>query len=244
MAPKPSSRFVDDTPKGFVGLAIVGHGRETKQGESVLDLGAGVEADVANEAVWDFCAHQGFLEGAREEVVAERTAIPPNGRPPFSSDQRVGETRRFGVSVAKAHELDRSPCPFRVNSVLPRRALSSAMIALAASRMWPVERNSLRGESRPRPESRGGIGGYSRHRRRASHRSTVIVADDEHTSGVGRQRLQPCVLGEIDVLILVGVDPVELACPSRAIVRVVDKSQGRPEEEVAEVSRVGLPRRV
>ena len=68
----------------------------------------------------------------------------------------------------------------------------------------------------------------------------VIVADDEHTSGVGRQRLQPCVLCEIDVLIFVGVDPVELAGPGRAIVGVVDQSQRRPEEEIAEVSRVGL----
>ena len=41
----------------------------------------------------------------------------------------------------------------------------------------------------------------------------VVVADDEHASGVGRERLQPCVLCEIDVLILVGVDPVELAGP-------------------------------
>ena len=68
----------------------------------------------------------------------------------------------------------------------------------------------------------------------------VVVADDEHASGVGRERLQPCVLCEIDVLILVGVDPVELACPSRAIVGVVDQSQRRPEEEIAEVGRVGL----
>ena len=68
----------------------------------------------------------------------------------------------------------------------------------------------------------------------------VVVADDEHASSVGRQRLQPCVLCEIDVLILVGVDPVELACPARAIVGVVDQSQRRPEEEIAEVGRVGL----
>ena len=61
---EPASRFVDDAPKGLVGLAIVGHGREAKQGESVLDLGAGVEADIADEAVRDFRAHQGFLEGA------------------------------------------------------------------------------------------------------------------------------------------------------------------------------------
>jgi hypothetical protein len=69
----------------------------------------------------------------------------------------------------------------------------------------------------------------------------VIVADDEHASGVGRQRLQPSVLGEIDVLIFVGVDPIELGGPARAIVGVVDESQRRPEEEVAEVGRVGLP---
>src|SRR5271168_797693 len=59
-----TSWFVDDAPKGLVGLAIVGHGREAKQGESVLNLGAGVEADIADEAVRDFRAHQGFLEGA------------------------------------------------------------------------------------------------------------------------------------------------------------------------------------
>ena len=69
----------------------------------------------------------------------------------------------------------------------------------------------------------------------------VIVADDEHASRMGRQRLQPSVLREIDVLILVGVDPIELACPSRAIVGVVDQSERRPEEEVAEIGRVGLP---
>ena len=68
----------------------------------------------------------------------------------------------------------------------------------------------------------------------------VVVADNEHASGVGRQRFQPCVLCEIDVLILVGVDPIELAGPPRAIVGVVDQSQRRPEEEVAEVGRVGL----
>ena len=110
---EPASRFVDDAPKGLVGLAIVGHGREAKQGESVLDLGAGVEADIADEAVRDFRAHQGFLEGAREEVVAvEDGHLRPTGALPFSGDQRVGETRRLGVSVAKAHELDRSPLPF------------------------------------------------------------------------------------------------------------------------------------
>src|SRR5580693_5621459 len=94
---EPASRFVDDAPKGLVGLAIIGHGREAKQGESVLDLGAGVEADIADEAVRDFCAHQGFLEGAREEVVAvEDCHLRPTGALPFSSDQRVGETRRLG----------------------------------------------------------------------------------------------------------------------------------------------------
>ena len=61
---EPTSRFVDDAPKGLVGLAIVGHGREAKQGESVLDLRAGVEADIADEAIRDCRAHQGFLEGA------------------------------------------------------------------------------------------------------------------------------------------------------------------------------------
>jgi hypothetical protein len=68
----------------------------------------------------------------------------------------------------------------------------------------------------------------------------VVVADNEHTSSVGRERLQPCVQCEIDVLILVGVDPVEPAGPAHAIVGVVDQSQRRPEEEIAEVGRVGL----
>jgi hypothetical protein len=106
-------RFVDDAPKSLVRLAIVGDGREAKQGESVLDLGADVEADIADEAVRDFRAHQGFLEGAREEVVAvEDGHLRPTGAFPFSGDQRVGETGRLGVSVAKAHELDRSALPF------------------------------------------------------------------------------------------------------------------------------------
>src|SRR5580693_4596017 len=81
---EPAPRFVDDAPKGLVGLAIVGHGREAKQGESVLDLGAGIEADVADEAVRDFRAHQGFLERSREEVVAvEDGQLRPTGAFPL-----------------------------------------------------------------------------------------------------------------------------------------------------------------
>src|SRR6202044_2603380 len=57
-----ASQFVEDAPKSLVGLKIVGTGRAAKQGESVVDLGAGGDADIPDKAVRDFPPHQGFLE--------------------------------------------------------------------------------------------------------------------------------------------------------------------------------------
>ena len=81
--------------------------------QSVLDLGAGVEADIADEAVGNSAPHQGLLEAAREEVVAiEDGHLRPTGALALAGQQRLGEACRFRVSVTKAHELDGSPLPF------------------------------------------------------------------------------------------------------------------------------------
>ena len=69
----------------------------------------------------------------------------------------------------------------------------------------------------------------------------VVVADDEHATPMRSERLQPGVLGEIDVLVFVRMDPVEFARPSRAVVGVIDQGEGRPEKKIAEVGRVGFP---
>jgi hypothetical protein len=45
-------------------------------------------------------------------------------------------------------------------------------------------------------------------------------------------------LREIDVLIFVGVDPIELSGPAGAIVGVMVEGEGRPEEKIAEVGGV------
>src|SRR5208282_3036408 len=127
----------------------------------------------------------------------------------------------------------RAPCPSRVKSVFPRRALSSAMIALAAARIWPVERKlpdvdgvrkvalelSYVCDIRPAP---------------AVDR-LVVVAHGEEPLAMQGEHLEPSVLGKIDVLVFVGMNPIELSGPLRPVIGVMEERERGPEEKIAEV---------
>lgn len=57
---------------------------------------------------------------------------------------------------------------------------------------------------------------------------------------VEREGFEPAVLGEVDVLIFVGVHPIEFRGPAVAIFFVAEHGEGRPEQEIAEIGGVRL----
>ena len=134
-------RLVDDAAQGLVRLPIVGEGRETKIGERNLDLGAGVEADVADDLLRDLGAHQRPFEGPRERVRAiEDRHVGPGGAFGASGVKRAREARGLALAVPKGSMGIGWPTPRLLKRVLRRRFLSPAITALAAARMCPVER--------------------------------------------------------------------------------------------------------
>ncbi len=69
----------------------------------------------------------------------------------------------------------------------------------------------------------------------------VIVANGKDPLAMRGKHLEPAVLREIDVLVFVGMNPIELAGPSRPVIDVMDERERRPEEKIAKVGGVGFP---
>ena len=235
--------FVDDAAKSFVRLPIVGHGREAQQRQRVLDLGAGVEADVPDEAVGNPRPHQGLLEAAGEEVVAiENRHLGPTSALALAGQQRLGEASGFRLAVAKAHELDASPLPFPGEERLPETRLvlrddrigggkdmaggTKILLEADVDRVREVALElPYECDIRPAP---------------AVDR-LVVVAHSEEPLAMQGEHLEPSVLGKIDVLVFVGVNPIELSGPSRPVIGVMEERERGPEEKIAEVGGIRFP---
>ena len=109
LRPEPARRDVDDPPEGLVAPArSSGVAAEAQQRERILDFGALVEADVADEDVGDAGAHQRLLEAARQGVAAveDRDVVPAAtlGVPALDLGD---DAERLGFGVAEADDLDR-----------------------------------------------------------------------------------------------------------------------------------------
>ena len=235
--------FVDDAAKSFVRLPIVGHGRKAQQRQRVLDLGASVEADVPDETIGDPGPHQGFLEAAGEEVVAiENRHLGPTSAFALAGQQRLGEASGFGVAVTIAHDLDASPLPFP-----GEERFAEARLVLRDDRVGGREDMAGRAKVLLEPDV-DGVGKVTTEPAYVRHISAapavdrlVIVTNGEDPLAMRGKHLQPGVLSEIDVLVFVGVNPIELPGPSRPVIGVLEERERRPEEKIAEVRGVRFP---
>src|SRR5208282_714370 len=130
--------------------------------------------------------------------------------------QRFGEACGFCVAVRIGHELDTSPLPFP-----GEERFAEARFVLRDDRIGGREDMAGRAKVLLEPDV-DGVGkvttepAYVGHIRAApAVDRLVIVANGEDPLAMRGKHLEPSLLSEIDVLVFVGVNPIELPGPSR-----------------------------
>src|SRR5208283_919023 len=234
--------LVDDAAEGLVRLAIVRGCGKAQEGERVLDFGALVEADVADDDIGNARAHQGLLVAARHKVVAIEDCdfVPADALGTAALDLQ-GERAGFGLRVAETEDFDRVAL-----SLLGEKGFAKPLFVfgdngIGGGKNMPggaeiLLETDLEGIRKVAGEAAD----VSDVAPAPAIDRLVIVADDEETFMVGGQRFEPAILGEVDVLIFVGQEAIEPRGPEIPIVFVALQGEGWPEQQIAKISRVSL----
>ena len=223
-------------------MAIVRGCGKAQEGERVLDFGALVESDVADDDIRNARAHQGFLVAARHKVIAiEDCDFVPAGALGTAPLDLESEGGGFGLRVAEPEDFD--PVALRL---LGEKGLAKPLFVFGDDRIGGGKDMSGGAEILLEADLEGvrKVAGEAANECDVTSAPTidrlVIVADDEETFMVGGKRFEPAILGEVDVLIFVGEEAIEPRGPEIPIVFIALQGEGWPEQQIAKISRISL----
>ena len=239
---KAAARRVDDSSEGFVRLPALGGCGEPEKRQCILDFGALVKPNVADESVRDMGAHECFFEPTAHEVVAiENCHFIEAGAFCVAKLNFNGDAGGLGGGVAEGDDLDR--CAKLLSG---EEGFFQALLIAGNNRIGGGEDMAggakvfLEADLLSAREIAGKAANISDIAAAPAVDGLIIIADDEEPAMIGGEGFQPRILGQVNILVFIGEKAIEARCPTVPVVFVAMHGENGPQQEIAEIGGVGL----
>ena len=234
-------RRIEHAQEGHV---VVGEDGQAHVGEDVLDLGALVEAEAAQQAVANAAAAKGFFKGARLRVGAVEHGDVRGGIDQLQTRDLGGDVVGLGLGVARLEEDQ-----VRAFAARGFELFADALLVVGDDGAGGVQNFLVRavvlldaqdaraGKILGEAQDVADVGAAP------AVDGLVLVADDAEIRPGAGQQPQQVVLHAVGVLVFVDVKVAEALLPGGA--RVIEAAQhfGGAQEEIVEIERAGSAQR-